>query len=428
MPGSLPGSFVVLLLVSLLVLFMGISVAVVFWWCWHSGGVALLLLSCPLLVELSMLTLASLLPARSRRRSEETLVRLAVIVPAHNEEQLIERCVQSLQAFQPPGVNLYVVAHNCEDRTAAIAAARGAEVLVVKDPAQLGKACALRHGFAHALAGGADAVVVVDADSVVSKSFLLNMQAALSESDLAVQCVYRVLPARGKKRHSLTSIAFQGFNLVRPAGRERLGLSVGIFGNGFGLRREALERVPYQANSVVEDLEYHIGLVTAGLRVRMVEDATVFGEMPQEDSGSKTQRARWEGGRLLMMRMFPAPLLGGILRGKFRLFEPLLDVLSLPLAMEVQCLILLLLLPSPWFRWYAVAGLLVLGLHFLAAVKAGKDFWGGVAVLLLVPRYILWKLLLLPKILLASRRSADWVRTHRENSEFTSSSPTDALE
>ena len=400
-------------------------------------GCGLCLLTLPLMTELFVLSIASLFPRRKQPTREESrhaalgkqpLRRLGVIVPAHNEEQLIGRCVQSLLLHKPEGVTIYVVAHNCSDHTAERAAATGAEVLVVNQPEQRGKACALRSGFAHAFAHGAEAVAVIDADSIVSATLLLSLQTALSERDEAVQARYEVLQAASQPA-SLTAIAFQGFNIVRPRGRERLGFSVGIFGNGFGLRREVLEQVPYHADSVVEDLEYHIQLVHAGKRVRLLEDATVYGEMPQAGKGSETQRARWEGGRLLMMRTFPLRLLRGILRGEGRLIEPLLDVLSLPLAIEVLGLLLLAVLPFPGLRYVGIAGLLILCFHFLIAVKAGPDFWKGMAVLLLVPRYILWKIILLPKIVLASRRNATWVRTERDKAaDFSSRPPADALE
>jgi len=45
------------------------------------------------------------------------------------------------------------------------------------------------------------------------------------------------------------------------------------------LRRQTLEKIPYDASSIVEDLEYHLRLVTAGERVDFIGDATVFGEI-----------------------------------------------------------------------------------------------------------------------------------------------------
>ena len=401
-------------------------------------AVILFLMTLPLVLELLVLTTASLLPAfrpkiaaeKSLQQSPEDMARrLTFIVPAHNEGLLVERCVKSLTAQLEASNRLLVIAHNCQDDTAERAIAAGADVVRLDDPTQRGKACALRFGIAQALHGGAEAVVIIDADSIVAPGFVDRMQAALSSGMAAVQCAYRVLPAGGEGSPTLTSIAFQGFNLVRPKGRDRLGLSAGIFGNGFGLTREVLERVPYSADSVVEDLEYHIQLVAAGIQVRFLADATVYGEMPGSNAGSQTQRARWEGGRLLMMKAYPLRLLQEIERGHYRLIEPLIDILSVPLAMGVLMLLLCLCVPCAWLRWYAAASLLVVLGHFVAAVKAGPYFWQGMGVLLRVPKYILWKIVLLPKILLNSRRDASWVRTHRDKpADFASSVHPDALE
>ena len=184
---------------------------------------------------------------------------------------------------------------------------------------------------------------------------------------------------------------------------------------------------------MVEDLEYHIHLLEAGYRVELLEDATVFGEMPVSGAGARTQRARWEGGRLLMMRTLPPRLLRSVFAGRLRLIEPLLDVCGLPLAFAATSLLLLLLLPFPvGFRWlhgYAAAGILVSGFHLLIALRAGEKGWRDLVILLAVPRYIAWKLWMLPRIFLASRRNASWERTQRDKSvDFSSSTQADALE
>jgi cellulose synthase/poly-beta-1,6-N-acetylglucosamine synthase-like glycosyltransferase len=383
----------------------------------------------PLVFELLVLTTASLFPARRGSAPANQLRKLTIIVPAHNEGLLVERCVRSMVGQLGASTSLMVIAHNCVDDTAERARNAGAEVIRLDDPGQSGKACALRYGFAHALSGGAEAVAVVDADSVVSENFVETMQRALSSGAQAVQCCYRVLLPDGHAGASVTGIAFQGFNVVRPRGRDRLGLSVGIFGNGFGMRSEVLERGPYSADSLVEDLEYHIQLVAAGIRVRFLEAATVFGEMPQGSAGNRTQRARWEGGRLLMVRAYLHRLPREIIKGHFRLIEPLLDILTMPTSMGVLALLLALCVPSEWLRWYAVVGLAILVYHFVTAVKAGPDFWGGIKVLAMAPRYIIWKLLLMPKIVWNSRRNASWVRTQRDKpADFSSRPHPDGLE
>ena len=83
---------------------------------------------------------SSLADARSCRDKDggSGLAPLTVLVPAHNEEALIGRCIRSVLASASSGVDVLVVAHNCTDATAVRAEAAGAHVLVLNDPGQTG--------------------------------------------------------------------------------------------------------------------------------------------------------------------------------------------------------------------------------------------------------------------------------------------------
>ncbi|MGD0939051.1 MAG: glycosyltransferase family 2 protein [Terracidiphilus sp.] len=380
------------------------------------AGVVLALATLPLLVELLVLTAASLLPcarARVQDGAGENFP-LTVVVPAHNEEALIGRCIRSLASSAGPGVELITIAHNCSDRTAAEAEAAGAKVLVLNDPEQKGKGCALSYGFTEALAGPSRAVLVVDADSVVSPGLIAAVGQRFQAGAQALQCRYEVFNSEESDRTRLMALAFQGFNVVRPRGRERLGLSAGILGNGFGLHRDVLARIPYGAFSVVEDLEYHLTLVRAGIRVEFVETATVRGEMPRSDGGARTQRARWEGGRRRITRQWAPKLMGELLRGRARLLEPLIDLLAAPISTEVCLLLVAACLPVVWLRLYALAGFFILALHVVTAAACGSGLTGTMKALTSVPGYIFWKIRILPEVWRASRADSLWVRTARE--------------
>jgi cellulose synthase/poly-beta-1,6-N-acetylglucosamine synthase-like glycosyltransferase len=197
-------------------------------------------------------------------------------------------------------------------------------------------------------------------------------------------------------------------------------MSAGIFGNGFGFHRSVLERVPYATSSVVEDLEYHLRLVDAGIRVAFLENATVLSETPQNSAGASSQRVRWEGGRLRMTRVWLRRLLRRSL-DRPTLLEPALELACLPVASEVVLLGICLLLPVPWVRIYAAASFAVILMHVATAAAEGDGWWSAVRTLLSVPRYIAWKLRMLPRTLESSRRNAAWVRTAREAASSSAS-------
>jgi len=393
------------------------------------AGTGAAFLSLPGTVELLLLTLAGLLPARRRSGGSTAHFRLAIVVPSHNEELNIARCVKSLRSVSQPGVELavVVVADNCTDSTAEVARQAGARVLVRFHAEERGKGYALDFAFQNLLPECFDAFLVVDADSEVAPNFVQAMTGAFRAGADAAQCRYIVRNSGDSVRTRLMSVALYGFNVLRPRGRDRLGLSCGIYGNGFGLSADTLRKVPYTAASVVEDLEYHLALVRAGRRVVFVDEALVYGDMPVAGAGVKTQRARWEGGRFRMMAEKTPLLAGEVLRGRVALFEPLLDLLLLPLAFHVVLLLAATATPFWLARGLGLAGLATVVLHLFAAIRVGGGGAREVAVLLAAPFYVLWKLMLIPRLLRTSKSGAAWVRTERAGTE-TALPPGKAIE
>jgi cellulose synthase/poly-beta-1,6-N-acetylglucosamine synthase-like glycosyltransferase len=306
-----------------------------------------------------------------------------------------------------------VVAHNCSDATGQRAVQAGAELLLYNDIGARGKGQALRHGFKRALEGGAEAVLVVDADSVVSPNLIPEVLLRLSQGAAAVQCRYEMLSADQSARGRLASLAFRAFSYIRSAGRDRLGLSAGISGNGFALSAKLLNTVPYDAFSVVEDLEYHIHTVMAGERVSFIQSAVVSSHLPLSPSGEASQQSRWQGGRLSMARKYLPTLFGRILSGQFGLIEPALDLASLPLAFGVAVLLAEAFIPLHWVHLYVIIALSIIAAHVVAAAWAGPNFSATLQLLVMTPFYILWKFTLLPKLIKSSSRRAAWIRTDR---------------
>lgn len=381
-------------------------------------GAAIAIVTLPGTIELLALTIGGLLPARSRRRQDETKAsprRMAVVVPAHNEARHIERCVKSLlDSAAPAGsFSVVVVADNCSDDTAERAANAGARVLVRRDVTLRGKGYALNFAFQTLLDEGIEAMAVVDADTVVEPNFIDELQRILGEGADAVQCRYGVLNAEDSVRTRLMKLALTAFNVLRPRGRERWGLSVGLLGNGFALTRETLLAVPYHAHSIVEDLEYHLRLVKAGRRVRFADATAVHAEMPAGGPGAATQRARWDGGRFRMIVEHAPSLAREVAKGNWQSIEPLFELLLLPLAFHVSLLLAGLLLASSFGQAISIAGLAVVTLHVVsAAIRAGAGI-KDLAALGAAPFYILWKLSLTRSLLRAARQDAVWIRTER---------------
>jgi cellulose synthase/poly-beta-1,6-N-acetylglucosamine synthase-like glycosyltransferase len=346
--------------------------------------------------------------------------RFALVVPAHDEAANIAATVRSLLAIEypPDAFRVLVVADNCTDATAANAAAAGAEVLVRTDPARRSKGHALAFAFARLLDDTAiEAVVVVDADSRASPDLLHALHACIAEGDLAVQVRYGVQNPMASWRTRLQALSFGMFHDVRSLGRERLRLSCGLRGNGMCFTRAALQRVPYAAHGLVEDVEHGIALARAGIRVRYLHEAEVLGDMPAGEAAARSQRIRWEGGRLQLARRVPGLCVAALRQRSLMLFDIALDLAMPPLGYAALLLVAATAGHLGFYWWSghgARGGPLLVGffalfaLHVLRGLHLSRIGWRNSWVLLTLPWFVAWKVLFT-----LGRRPRSWVRTDR---------------
>lgn len=386
---------------------------------WDFVAATLLIISLPGTIELAFLTISAWLPSHHGDTTPcRRLQKLAVVVPAHDEAATIAATLQSLRACDQPPLEtaIVVVADNCSDQTAAVAAGFGARVLVRNDDERRGKGYALDHAFGRLLEDKFDAFIVIDADTVAEKNLLVAFTNRFNAGADALQCLYRAPDTGTSPTTRMRNILWFAFNVLRPRARSRWGLSVGIYGNGFGITGEALRRVPYDVGSITEDLEYHLRLVSNGIRVGLVPATTVWSELPDAASATESQRARWEGGRAGAILEWSPRLLKQLSRGRLWALEPLLDLWLLPLSFHAMLLVPLLVIPVTTGRIYALIGFLLLAGHALTAVGLGWH-WKDALVLLRIPFYIFWKVRMLPQIMAKAGKQATWVRTDRANTK-----------
>lgn len=347
--------------------------------------------------------------------------RFAVLIPAHNEEALIERLLRSLAAQDYPASRyiVYVVADNCHDRTAELARAAGARVYERFDYSAQAKGYALAWLLARIREEGEPfhAYVFVDADSVAAPNLLSAFDARLTAGSQVVQARYTSLNSDESPLAALRYAALVAVNHLRPLGKLALGLSCGLKGTGMGFTAAIVEQYGWRWHTLAEDVEFHLALAHAGVRVDFVPETWVRSEMPATYAEATSQNLRWERGRLLLWRQQVPRLLWDGLRRH--------NVVALDAAAE-QCV-------PPLSVPFALGGLCLLGgvvagaplIVALAAISLGAQLAQLLVGLALVraplrtflalghaPRYIAWKLGVYGRSLFATGATR-WVRTAR---------------
>ncbi len=387
--------------------------------------VALLVLAIPVLASALYLAFLSLCSARSAAPAVDHTIFFDIVVPAHNEERGIAATIASLRAMEypPDRFRILVVADNCVDETARVARDAGATVLERTHATERGKGYALAHAYEQSLAAGlASAIVVIDADTSVTTNLLSAFSARFAAGADAVQAEYGVRNPFDSWRTRLMVVALAMFHTVRSLGRERLRLSCGLRGNGMGFSTTVIRRVPPRAFSIVEDVEYGAALALERVRVMYVGEAEVHGDMPASSAASKTQRERWEGGRLeLIKTLVPSLMRASRGRGWSIPFDLALDLLVPPLTL-LAGLIILGSSVAVGLALFGLAGALAWAPWMIAAACLALYVVRGAVVsgvgprvvfdLAWAPVYAIWKvsLLLRPK-----RTPGEWVRTARSD-------------
>ena len=365
--------------------------------------------------------LIGLRPARGRsaRSSKASAV---VVVPAHDEAEVVGKTLQMLKAALGDGMRVLVVADNCTDATAEIARAQGVEVIERTNAQDRGKGFALALAAEHLSATAPDVFVVLDADCSTDAVSLRNLVDAAATYGRPSQAINLLQPnRRSSPLVQLSTFGFMLKNLVRQRGLQRLAGRVHLTGTGMAMPFDQFRASAGTKSSIVEDLALGLELAAAGNPPMLVSNALVWSESSTEQ-GTLVQRRRWEGGFLsTALRWGFREAAAGILAGKPRAILAGLDLMVPPLALFAVLNVLALItagvltvaLGAAWWPVVVQFGLLLFALFavFAAWMREGRQFI-SLGVLARLPLYVLWKL---PMYVGLARGGApkEWLRTGR---------------
>jgi cellulose synthase/poly-beta-1,6-N-acetylglucosamine synthase-like glycosyltransferase len=346
-----------------------------------------------------------------------------VLVPAHNEAEVIGATLADIIPQLSSCDRLVVVADNCTGSTAAIAREAGAEVVERTDTLRRGKGYALDFGIHYLTADPPEGIVVVDADCRMTDGSLDRIAERAIASGRPVQALYLMgAPSGGSDAKArVGEFAWVVKNRVRPLGLHRLGLPCQLMGAGMSFSWSVLRRANVAGGEIVEDMKLGLDLARQGYPPLFCPEALVTSEFPTDAAAGKTQRTRWEHGHLGMI----FAELPGLLWQAARSRDVKLLAIALDLAVPPLALLAILVASvvattgvSAAAGWASAAPLYVAlagagGLAF--AVLVAWLGWGrrilSLRDLAVIPLYALAKLPIY--MLFWVRRQKAWMRTPR---------------
>jgi cellulose synthase/poly-beta-1,6-N-acetylglucosamine synthase-like glycosyltransferase len=359
---------------------------------------------------------------RRRARPDSTEVpRLLFLVPAHNEEQLIESCVGSLRRLRYPAdrSTVVVIADNCTDRTAARARASGASCLERSDRAFPGKPRAIAWALTQLAVVLHDAVIIIDADTVVDPGFGAAVARAAPLNHKVLQAYFDVAnPQDSSLTRMAAVLAAANFRFAYPLKR-RVGVNAPLLGNGMCIGAGVLAAYGWKAFTIAEDWELYAQYTAQGISIESVEDARLFAQEACSLRQSSTQRQRWTAGKLTVLIRHLGALLRSRRIGLWQKLDSAAE-LSAPgpvvhLGLAASASVLLWLLRAPGVAWLLLALWLPiarLAAYALVGLTTQPDPLRTAAAFAFLPVYAAWRL---GTALISLKMVGDtpWVRTTR---------------
>ena len=285
-----------------------------------------------------IVSFCSLIKLKDKKLIVEKNHKFMAIVPAHNEEAVIKNLVDSLVAQEYPKelYDIYVIADNCTDRTAEIAKAAGAIVLKRFDEAHKTKGYALNWFLKQKIEENADydAFCVFDADNIVDKNFLKNMNKKLCQGEEVVQGYRDIKNPTDSWISAGYAIFYWMMHRFYHLARYNLGLSPLLNGTGFMVKFDIIKPDGWQTVTLTEDIEFSLINIAQGRKLGWAVDAIVYDEQPTTFKQSWSQRSRWTVGHLQCMKNYTKSLAKGVKEYKTLMnFDGLLYMFGIPMML-----------------------------------------------------------------------------------------------
>ncbi len=294
-----------------------------------------------------VVSICSLVKLKDKPILEEKTNKFMAIIPAHNEEHVIANLIESLnkQDYPKDMYDIYVIADNCTDRTAQIAKDAGAIVYERVDAINRTKGHALNWFLRKKIDENADydAFCVFDADNIIDKNFIKNMNKKLCQGEDVVQGYRDIKNPTDSWISAGYAIFYWTMNRFYHLARYNLGLSPLINGTGFMVKFDVIKPTGWDTETLTEDIEFSLKRIIAGKKLGWATDAIVYDEQPVGFKQSWSQRSRWTVGHIQCINHYTKDLANAVKEHKTLMnFDGLLYILG-SIPMFIITLVLLLI-------------------------------------------------------------------------------------
>lgn len=219
---------------------------------------------------------------------------VAVMIPCHNEEKTIARCVQSCLGQSRPPEMVLVIDDGSTDNSLSVLSQFGDKIKLVVLKKNMGnKSYVQQIGLNHV---DADIFISTDADTILDKDFIKHVEAEFRNQNTVAAAGY-VMSLKHNWLTALREIEYFVGQEIHKTAQSNINFLYVIPGCASAFRTKIFKDcITFDHDTITEDLDFTFKLHRSGYRISFLKKAIVWTQDPADLKSYIYQVRRWYGG------------------------------------------------------------------------------------------------------------------------------------
>ena len=358
----------------------------------------------------ALFALASLIPEKKEATLTNALLsKFLILFPAYNEDKVIINSVEQFlqQTYPKENYQVVVISDHMQPETNRLLSTYSITLLTPTFE-KSSKAKAMQYAINN-IVDHYDYVVILDADNIVSKEFLLQLNNLCQVGYQAIQC-HRCAKNSDNDIAVLDGVSEEINNTLFRKAHNNIRLSSALIGSGMCFQYELFKKNVFDLKTAGEDREMEALLLSQKVFIKYAPNIYVYDEKVKSQTNFQRQRMRWMTAQVQSLLSMLPQIPKAIANGNINYIDKTMQQALIPRSILITgigmvSLLTTLFAPTWCIKWWILFGVLAVSL-FIAIPPQLRI--GSFSKILTIPILVMH---LLSNILHINRKNTDFIHT-----------------